>query len=67
MDILTIVTVSLLYLFTGYFLSIAFQEDGHFSFYSILLYPVVIAFLCILTLFLLILDGFSKGESEHMA
>lgn len=67
MNILAIIALPLLYVFMGYLLNIAFQEDGHLSFHSILIYPVAIVSLCILTFLLLIFDGFFKGESEHMA
>lgn len=67
MTIITIISALLIYLFIGYLLSIAFQEDGQHSISSVLLYPVTLVFLFILTIILLIFDGFSDSESEYMA
>lgn len=67
MTIITIIVASLIYMFIGYLLSIAFQDDGQYSLSSVLLYPLTLVFLCILTIILLIFDGFSDSESEYMA
>lgn len=67
MTITTIITALLIYLLIGYLLSIAFQEDEQHSISTILLYPLMLAFLCVLTIILLIFDGFTDTESEYMA
>lgn len=67
MTITTIIAALLIYIFIGYLLSTAFQEDGQHSISTVLLYPLTLTFLFVLTVILLIFDGFTDSESEYMA
>ena len=67
MTITTIIAALLIYMLIGYLLSTAFQEDGRHSISTVLLYPLTLTFLFVLTVILLIFDGFTDSESEYMA
>lgn len=67
MTITTIIAALLIYMLIGYLLSTAFQEDGRHSICTVLLYPLTLTFLFVLTIILLIFDGFMDSETEHMA
>lgn len=63
----TIITGISIYLIIGFLLSAAFQDNQRLSLSAALFYPIVLAFLCILTIILFIFDDVSDAKSEYMA